>query len=125
MKAPEEMLELVKNSTHGPWKGIEKGNTVRSFAVVTVAYEGEPSENICSGITPKNGNSQFIAASREFVPYAAEWMIKAKELLWEARMQMSQNAIDLGDSGFFGDEDDTRKLFKEIDEFLGTTHETK
>lgn len=56
-------------ATPGPWRDIERGNSVISHGVVTVAYDGMPQQNICAGISPKTGNAAIIAHSREDIPY--------------------------------------------------------
>lgn len=55
-------------ATEGPWTGIERGNSVVSRGVATVAYDGQPRKNVCSGISPKSSDAAFIAAARTDVP---------------------------------------------------------
>lgn len=59
-------------ATPGPWRAIERGNSVMSHGVVTVAYDGLPQQNVCAGISPKTGNAAFIAHAREDIPYLLE-----------------------------------------------------
>ena len=65
----EEIKARCEAATKGPWEVIEKGNSVLSHSVVTVAFDSEPQVNICSGISPRKNNSDFIAHSREDIPY--------------------------------------------------------
>lgn len=55
-------------ATPGPWKPIEKGNTVPSHAVFAPSIDGSAPVNICSGISPKTGNADFISHSRADIP---------------------------------------------------------
>ena len=59
-------------ATAGPWRAIERGNSVISHGVVTVAYDSRPQQNVCAGISPKTGNAAFIAYAREDIPYLLE-----------------------------------------------------
>jgi len=72
-----EARELCETATPGPWRGIERGNSVVSHGVVTVAYDGIPQQNICSGISPKTGNAALIARSRTLVPELCDALEKA------------------------------------------------
>jgi hypothetical protein len=75
MKTPEEMLELCEKATAGPWEmrmsspvRITKDNNI-IFALLF-----DETENI-------GNNAQFIAESREFVPWAAERIIELEKIL--------------------------------------------
>lgn len=45
-------------TTPGPWDAIVNGNTVKSHAI----------RGVCSGISPKTGNAEFIANAHQDVP---------------------------------------------------------
>ena len=72
MRDFEQDRRICEAATKGPWKAIERGNSVTSFAVVTVAYLGEPQKNICSLISPKTSNAEFISEAREGWPAALD-----------------------------------------------------
>ena len=64
-----EIRERLEKATPGVWRTVEKGNSIPSIAVETLAYVGEPSIKICSGISPKTKNAEFIAHAHEDIPY--------------------------------------------------------
>ena len=63
-----EIEARCEAATPGPWKPIEKGNTVPSHAVFVPSIDGSVPVNICSGISPKTGNAAFISHSRADIP---------------------------------------------------------
>ena len=72
-------------ATPGPWDCWWKGNTIKQHTVKSISYDGIPSVNICSGISPKTENAAFIAHARQDIPAllaaleAAEVRVKALE----------------------------------------------
>lgn len=75
MKSPEEMLEISEKATVGPWE-TRMSNPVRITKDNNIIFAllFDETENI-------GNNADFIAESREFVPWAAERLIKAEELV--------------------------------------------
>jgi hypothetical protein len=101
-KTPEEMLKLSEKATKGPWNIFENSNDdldIYSGKIMKSEYGMEASWIAVVENESANGNDQyredavFIAESREFVPCAAEWMIKAKELFKNIEW------VENGDSG--------------------------
>lgn len=64
-----DIRERLEKATPGVWRTVEKGNSIPSIAIETLAYVGEPSIKICSGISPKTKNAEFIAHAHEDIPY--------------------------------------------------------
>lgn len=89
-KTSEEMLELAERATPGPWtfepevinpgSHLEPPSYEPSAVIYPVKVNGADGFNVC-----ENNNAQFIAASREFVPYAAKRLIEAEKVLKEAQ----------------------------------------
>ena len=84
MRDFEQDRKICEVASKGPWRAVERGNSVTSFAVVTVAYEGMPQKNICSAISPKTEDATFIAAAREGWPAALAEIESLKRQLQEA-----------------------------------------
>ena len=40
-----------------------------SYSIVSVAFEGKPQETICSNMSTKNGNAEFVANAFEDIPF--------------------------------------------------------
>lgn len=74
----KEIRERVAKATPGPWVSIEKGNSVKSLAIQSVAFLGEPSRNICSSISPKTKNAEFIANAPTDINYLLEALEEAQ-----------------------------------------------
>ena len=55
-------------ATPGSWKVIDKGNTVKSVAVTTLAVAWSQQEMICPNMSPKTANADFIANARTDIP---------------------------------------------------------
>jgi hypothetical protein len=70
-------------ATPGPWNAIDKGNTVPSYAIRHFAV-GEKCVNVASGISPKTGDADFIAAARTDVPDLLAEVEKLREQLEHA-----------------------------------------
>ncbi|MDP4117696.1 MAG: DUF3850 domain-containing protein [Bacillota bacterium] len=85
----KEIKDRADKATPGPWKVIDKGNTVKSFAVVSVAFDNSPQQMICPNMSPKTGNAAFIAHAREDIPA----LIKAYEAKCE-EVERLQAAYD-------------------------------
>jgi hypothetical protein len=69
-------LEALANAaTAGPWVVHVNGNTVRSYAI----------NGVCSGMSYKNGNADFIAASRIAVPALIAEVRRLRAELEQAR----------------------------------------
>jgi hypothetical protein len=64
----EEIKQAEQAATPGPWRSVDKGNSVPSHAITTTAYWNQPPINICSAISPKTQDAAFIALSRTAVP---------------------------------------------------------
>ena len=65
----DEIRARCEAATPGPWEVKVKGNTVESHQVMSPG-----NGPICSAISPKTKNAQFIAHAREDIPYLlAEW----------------------------------------------------
>lgn len=65
-----EIRERLGKITHGPWKGHWKGNTVKSHCVWSVADQ----KNVCSSISPKTGNADFIANSPADIQFLLDFI---------------------------------------------------
>jgi len=59
----DEIKEREQAATSGPWEVKVKGNTVESHQVMS-----QGNEPICSAISPKTKNAQFIAHARTDIP---------------------------------------------------------
>lgn len=72
-------------ATEGPWKVVDKGNTVKSVAVTTFAGAWRPQEMICPNMSPKTVNAGFIAHARQDIPellsYIAELEAERDEMV--------------------------------------------
>lgn len=64
----DAIRKRAKRATPGPWRVVEKGNTVKSVAVTTFAVAWNPQEMICPNMSPKTGNADFIANARTDIP---------------------------------------------------------
>ena len=58
----KRLRELCDKATPGPWEVVKKGNTVPSLAI----------PGVCSGLSPKKADAEFIAAARTALPEALE-----------------------------------------------------
>jgi hypothetical protein len=75
MLSKEQIAEIeqrAKKATPGPWKVVEKGDTIKSVAVTTFAVAWNPQEMICPNMSPKTGNADFIARARTDIPALLE-----------------------------------------------------
>jgi len=81
-------------ATPGPWKVIEKGNTVPSVAVVSVAYDTRPQETICPNMSTKTDNADFIAHARQDIPYLLALLAERDGSLLTLRKEVTTLAIE-------------------------------
>ena len=107
MRDFEKDRKICEVASKGPWRAVERGNSVTSFAVVTVAYEGMPQKNICSAISPKTEDATFIAAARDGWPAALERITELENLL-----KMQDDALERAGSAarFAISQEDAEKL---------------
>jgi hypothetical protein len=60
-----EIRERLNAASPTPWVIWDKGNSIKQLVIESVAYEGQPAQKVCSGMSPKNGNANFIANAPE------------------------------------------------------------
>ena len=94
-----EIQDNLKGATHGEWFTTVKGNSIKSVTVVDIN-----NRCICSGISPKNGNADFIACAKDDIPYLLETVTELKFQLSEANRRADAAVADLKQS-----EDDNGK----------------
>lgn len=64
----DEIKARAEKAMPGPWKTVEHGNTVKSHAIVAINHDVSIIP-IAAGISPKTKDANFIANSREDIPY--------------------------------------------------------
>ena len=98
-----ELRRLLAEATPGEWRAVERGNSVPSHVVVTTAYDGAPSVNVCSGISPRTGNAALIVAAVNALPAlldeverltAANAALLARAEAAEAKLEQARAAIE-------------------------------
>jgi hypothetical protein len=60
-----EIQERTDAATSGPWRNVVLGNTVKSLQIISHSV----CKKICSGISPKSKDAEFIIHAREDIPY--------------------------------------------------------
>lgn len=73
--------KIIDSIPPEPWQVTEKGNRVKSLAIVSTAYEGIPQRNICSGISPKTNYASFITTARTAWPEDLAWRERTEKAL--------------------------------------------
>jgi hypothetical protein len=64
----DEIKARCEAATPGPWTPEIRGNTIQSHCVVCDTIYIEKTKNICSGISPKTKNAEFITHARTDIP---------------------------------------------------------
>lgn len=124
MKTPEEMLKLSNMIPEKEWKSklgpgfiaVKHDNGEALLDIAELVFDKETIEEALT-------RSLFIAASREFVPYAAKRLIEAENLLKEiefAKGNVLKYCPACGQTITFGHLDNCK-----IKQFLESSHETK
>jgi hypothetical protein len=77
----KQIEERCNKATTGPWKGFWRGNTVKSHYIWSPVEQ----KNICSSISPKTKNADFIAHARQDIPdllaYVRELQTAARSVI--------------------------------------------
>ena len=60
-----EIRERCESATPGPWRTVVLGNTVKSLQIISHCV----CKKICSGISPKSKDADFIVHARVDIPY--------------------------------------------------------
>ena len=128
MKTPEEMLELLKTVSSGPWIAEKYNYEDRMYMEFTERAEVyREDEDAKYAITrqdwssPVFADTQFIAESREFVPWAAKRLIEAEALLKLASGNLTKTTDLLYQKGYPEFVNYNTRLAAEIDRFLEVT----
>lgn len=80
MDREQEIRERCKDITRGPW--LTEGN-MQVYPAGTPPHWRDSDRNLVARICQPNGDSEFIAHSREDVPYLLEELSKQRKLLAE------------------------------------------
>ena len=87
----DEIRAVTEAATPGPWKAVDKGNTVPFHAVFAPSIDGSKPVNICSGISPKTGNANFIASARQWVPVLCDEVEAGREKIKELESCLAES----------------------------------
>lgn len=90
----QQARELCEKATPGPWEVKVKGNTVESHQVMSPG-----NGPICSAISPKTKNAQFIATSRTLVPQLCDALeaMTARAEKAEAKIKSIHESLNFAD----------------------------
>ena len=83
----DEIRQRTEAATPGPWAVKVKGNAVESHQVMSSG-----NGPVCSAISPKTKNAQFIAHSREDIPYLLSEVDRLEKGWQEALALANTNA---------------------------------
>lgn len=130
MKSPEEMLEINKKISSKPWELREvKTQIGRCFKIASGDFVDGGHGVIClydddTSLNPLTheeieARAEFIVASHDFVPRAAERLIEAEELLKEYYKRRGKICGECIESGTECDNCKLTKLNLKTKEFLG------
>lgn len=71
----QEIKDRLSKITSTPWKGLWRGNTVQSHYV----WSRTENKNVCSGISLKTGNADFIANAPTDIKYLLDALEQAQD----------------------------------------------